>query len=249
MIEINLLPVEFRKTEGTPTPRLAGIFLSVALACGVSVFIAKYYFVEIPDMIQKIKFAKSDIEELEKKKIIVDNIKSEIKNLYQKVAALDNLNQSRIRHARVLDRLCNATPDGVWFRTFSIIPDNANIPSITPAGKRYQISLTGYTTGSNELEMNKKLKELIISLENEFGVLQDKDKPAKGQLPPPNIGFSEFLGLRFDKPQYLQGNFIPRLPDPVVSDPKILKQINTPTQGLDFSLKLGFQLPAPKAEF
>jgi len=233
MIEINLLPEELRQTEGTPPARLAAIIVGVVVACGIGVMIGKRYLVDIPVMQSEIKNRESEITNLKKKEQDVKNTIAQIETLKAKVATLDNLIQSRIRYSRLLDRLCDAVPDGVWFKSFNVLPDNAPPPPGTlPGGKRYMISLTGYTTGKDALEQNARLTTLMNNLDNWFRVV-DVD---------PKTGINRRLGARFKQPHLIGANWGP-VPQPVEKDPKVLKALDAPKDGLDFSMTLGFELP------
>ena len=238
MIEINLLPEELRKTEGTPPARVLAIFLSVAVACSIGALIGSYYLVKIPNKQQEINTAKADIDSLTKRKTEVEKTRTEITNLREKVKALNNLIQSSVRYGRVLHRLCNAIPDGVWFRTFTVSPDPT--PALTPtSGKRYQIALTGYTTGSEPLEMNRKLTELMRNLMREFDVPSSDTPPV---LPVgPDYGWCKFINAKFATPKLI-GATQAELGTPIDIDPKA--RITAPKQGLDFQLTLSFELPA-----
>src|SRR3954463_10867667 len=110
MIEINLLPEEMRQTEGTPPARLAVIIVGVAIACVIGFFITKYYVVEIPKMVNEIKNREVEIKELQVKKDAINKIIAEIEVLNTKVQTLDKLIMSRLRFARLLDRLCDSVP-------------------------------------------------------------------------------------------------------------------------------------------
>ena len=245
MIEINLLPEEHRKTEGTPPARLLTIVLSVALVCGLGAMISSYYLVKIPAIKNEIATADSDIRKLEEEKKKVEETRSEINNLKQKVAALDNLSRSRIRYARVLNQLCNAVPEGVWFKTFSVTPDNtapALGVGVGGTGKRYQIALTGYTTGASQLEMDRKLTELLENLTRAFEVPAESAKPAAGQPVPPEFGWSKFIGAKFDRPRVI-GLQYGDIPKPIEIDPKASKLIETPHNGNEFTMTLSFELP------
>ena len=123
MIEINLLPDELRQAEGTPPARLATIMASVVVACGLSVLVSKYYMVDIPSEKSAIKTCDAQISDLQKKLEEVKKIDADIETLKNKVAALANLNDGRMRYGRLFEKLCNSMPDGVWFRTFVVSSD------------------------------------------------------------------------------------------------------------------------------
>ena len=235
MIEIILLPDELRRVTGTPPARLLTILISVAAACTIGAMTGSYYF-KVMSKRQEIATAKSDIDSLQKRKVAVDQTRNEIMNLEEKVKALNNLIQSNARYGRVLHRFCNAVPVGVWFRTFTVTSDMS--PSTIPnAGKRYQIALTGYTTGLTALEMDRKLTELMNNFRREF---ETPDKPSVAQPPPSDFGWCKFINAKFSLPQLI-GASLATLSAPDI-DSKI--KISAPKEGLDFQLMLNFEVPS-----
>lgn len=241
MIEINLLPVELRQVESTPPARLGSILGGIAVACVLSFFVIKYYFIDIPAIRLEIKNRETEIANLQERKKAVEAVIAQIDTLKKKVKTLDDLIQSRVRFARVLDSLANAMPkEGVWFRTFSIQPLAAvGAPGLGGGGKKYQINLQGFTTAPSEQERRTLLTELINNIETRFRV-EDVD---------PKTGVSNFLGVKFDRPRligFVEMNALPELPQG--TDPKIVAALKprTTKQALDFSMTLSFELPAPK---
>jgi len=242
MIEINLLPEEMRKTEGTPPARMLAIMGSVVAVCALGFFIGQYHFVKIPKIELDIKTVDTDIERLKLEKAELDKINADIGTLEAKVAALDNLQQSRVRYARLLDRLCNSVPDNVWFRTFTI--GNDNQPAAPGGGRRYMISLSGYAAGSTKLEMDRKIIELLNNMKREFSVRPEGPPPANA---PADYGWNKFINAKFDAPNLLRTTFMKDLPAPPGDlDEKIRKSIDVPRQGLDFTMTFSFEMPAPK---
>jgi len=242
MIEINLLPEEMRRTEGTPPARLMAILGSVVAACAIGFFIGKYHLVSIPAMENDIKTVDIEIKGLTEQKTLVEAIRADITNLETKVAALNNLLQSRVRFCRVLDRLCNSVPEGVWFRTFTISPDV--MPQSPGGGKRYMISLSGYAAGSTEVDMNRKLTELRTNMRREFNVRPEGPVPANA---PADFGWNKFINAKFDAPNLLGKTIVPNLPGPPGDlDEKVRKNIDIMKAGLDFNMTISFEMPAPK---
>jgi Tfp pilus assembly protein PilN len=240
MIEINLLPEELRKTEGTPPARMLAIVGSVAAVCILGFFIGTYYMVKIPQIKGDLQTLDVEIKNLKEEVKKVDVVRGDISALKSKVAALENLMLSRIRYARVFDRLCTSVPDGVWFRTFTITNEASN----PQGGKRYQISLTGYATGATSADMERKLTDLMKNMQREFSVRPEGTPPADAG---PDYGWSKFVNAKFDAPILLGKNLVPKdgMPAPT-GDDKLLKTIEVPKSGLDFQMTFSFELPAPK---
>src|SRR5438045_8994702 len=120
MSEINLLPEGIRTTEGTPPRRFALYIGSLMLFLGMCFFIGKYIKVHIPEMDFKIATAEADKKLLEQKQKDVDEVTRQIDELNKKIQDLDDLNLSRVRFARLFDRMTNGVPEGVWFRSFAV---------------------------------------------------------------------------------------------------------------------------------
>jgi len=241
MIEINLLPEELRQAEGTPPARFGAIIAGVVLACAIGFWIGKYYLVDIPGMRTDIQIIDGEIAALKQRKEKIKVMEDELNKNNQKATTLNNLIHSRIRYARLLNYLCNAVPDGVWFKSFNVQTDNSPLPSDLPplpGAKRYMISLTGYTTASSSgnpaqarKEENDRLAELMNNLAHWFcedGV--DKDR------------VSIFLGARFRAPRLIAAT-VTNLPPPVETDPLVLKALDAPKEGLEYSMTLSFELP------
>jgi hypothetical protein len=244
MIEINLLPEDLRQTEGTPIARLAAIMASVVVACGLGVLIAFYYMVYIPRIKDDIKQREADIVNLKQRKEEVDAIEAQIAKLKEKVAALDNLNQSRMRYGRLLNKLCDSMPEGVWFKGFSVTTDAAGGGGPGGGGKRYMITLQGTVTGATPVEMDKRITELVNGMVREFSIVREEWKGPPGATPPPLYGYSKELGAKFFRPEISSIQFI-NLPVPDLK-PEVIKAINPPTTGLDFSMTFGFEMPPAK---
>ncbi len=250
MIEINLLPEDLRQAEGTPIIRLAAIMGSVVVACGLGVMISFYYMVYIPRVKDDIKQREVDIANLKVREAEVKEIDNQIAKLQEKVQALDNLNQSRMRYGRLFDHLTNSMPDGVWFKGFTVGPEAGTIglpPSL--GGKRYTIQLTGVSTGGTDKEMDNRITELVHNMEREFGVAREEWKPKPGDPPgavaPPLFGFNKELGARFFHPD-TPNITVTTLPAPLDVPKEALKALNAPTVGHDFTMSFTFEMPPPK---
>ena len=245
MIEINLLPEGIRTTEGTPPRRFALYIGFLMLLLGLGFYIGKYIKVEIPNMNQKIQLAGIEKENLIKKQKEVDEITTKIDQLNKKIADLDDLNLSRVRFARLFDRLTNAIPEGVWFRSFTVAPDSSVSLRYLPAGRRYAITMSGNSVGATNLERNHKFTELLSNLEKQFNIPPESAPPPSPL--PDEYGFCKFIGARFERP--IPSGISTATISPLKGmDEKILKQINAPKEGADFTVKIVFDMPAPKSQ-
>jgi Tfp pilus assembly protein PilN len=237
MIEINLLPEDLRQTEGTPPARLFTIIGGVVVSCVLGVFISQYYFVKIPNMKVEIQNRKTEIEDLKKQEIAVNETIKKIATIKAKVATLETLIHSRIRYARLLDRLCDAMPDGAWFRTFTVQKDTTG-GSGGGRGDRYQINVSGYTLGNTDYDKAQKLAELMNSLEYHF-MKVDCD---------PKTGINKFCNAKFERPNLLSRQH-GTLPAPTNKDPRVLKELEkiAPKEAFEFVMTLKFEVPMPES--
>lgn len=243
MIEINLLPEGIRTTEGTPPKRFALYVGFLMIFLGLCFVIGTMITRDIPAMNQKIQTANVDKESLLKKQKEVDELTGKIDELNKKIADLDNLNQSRVRFARLFDRLTNAVPEGVWFRTFQVGPDASVSLRYQPAGRRYSINMTGNAVGATQQERYHKITELLSNLEKQFNI-----PPESAPVPTPvpdDYGFCKFVGARFERPKPSGISSTP-IPPLTGMDAKVVSQINAPKEGADFSVQIIFDMPSPK---
>jgi Tfp pilus assembly protein PilN len=249
MIEINLLPVEMRQSEGTPLPRLMSI-LGGALAATLGVvLVANYYIVDLPRTRQNIR----NMEETKKKKLAekdeVDKLEAEINKIKTKVSALKNLERSRVRWVRLLDAFSKSIPDGVVVRNLRVDPDAGGAPDV---GKKFKLTLTGLTTGEAYVDCTRKLTETWNNLKRDFQTDGDKTPaptpaaaPAEGsaEYPP---GYNKQLGLKFEEPVMVDFRPVP-LPQVAFPKPEEARKFRQPASGLDFTITMAFYLPPPIA--
>ena len=240
MIEINLLPDELRKTEGSPPARLLSILLSVVAACCLGVFIGNYRMNKIPQTESNIKMVERDNEDLTKKRKKVEEEQSALNNLEQKVKALDNLGKTRILYGRLLTNLWKAIPDNCWLRDFQVTADNMG--ANPTGGKRYTMSFSGRTTGAKDSDRQKTLHDLIAGLKRVFEVSEDT-RALPGEPLSSDKGFNKFNNARFSTP-FLQTEQTVDLTQ-VKLDPQIANQVQQFKTGLDFQMTMSFELPAP----
>src|ERR1043165_2214342 len=243
MIEINLLPEGIRTTEGTPPRRFALYIGSLMLFLGLCFFVGKYVKVLIPDMVHKIEMADADKKLLQQKQKEVTDITAKIDDLNKKIQDLDDLNLSRVRFARLFDRLTNAVPEGIWFRSFAVTPDATVSTKYLAAGRRYAIVMNGNASGNSIQERNHKITELVSNLEKQFNI-----PPESAPVPnpvPEDFGFCKFIGARFERPK-LSGISTAALSPMTGMDPKQIAVLNPPKDGADFSVTIVFDMPAAK---
>ncbi|MCZ7647085.1 MAG: hypothetical protein M5U26_17820 [Planctomycetota bacterium] len=252
MIEINLLPPEMRQSEGTPLPRLMSIIVGVVLAVIGGVFAANYYLVEIPRTTQAIDQLKRDQATLQETVNKVQKVQGEIATVQNKVAGLENLKNSRVLWARLLDRFSRAIPDQVTIKFLNFSPDAAPAFATTPEGARMRMNFDGFTAGETDQDCANKHRELYNSLKKIFEVPEEAPQPTEPPPPPPPSpeglvldrplppGYTKFLKLKFREPIATRFNPIP-MPGLAVA----VENVRVPPRGLDFGFTMGFSLLPP----
>jgi Tfp pilus assembly protein PilN len=242
MLAINLIPDAIKPSEGTPSGRLAVLVSSVVLTCGLIVLNAKFYSVDIPMEQTEIKTCDEQIADLNQRMNEVHRIDQEIAALKQRVAVLANVEAGRMRYGRLLDRLCNCMPKGVWFTSFTVTadPKHSDFYPQPLGGKRYQIALSGWAVGDTQLESGNRLTELMSNMRKQFGIPEDAQfaKTIASGTATANVGFNKDLGARFDPPS-LSGTTISQLP--ATQDPKKDKP---PAVAETFRMHFSFEMPA-----
>lgn len=239
MIEINLLPDEMKRPEGTPLPRLLSILASVILMAVGGLLISKYYVVEIPKTKELIRGQEGEKKRLQQEVTRVEALDKEIEKIKAKVAAWHSLENSRILYARFLDVFSRAVPEGCVITSFNLSLDRAGAGN---EGKHFKISLSGMTVGNSQQDCQAKLRDVINDFKKTFQVADKKpaSEPAgaKDALP----GYHKFLGLKFEEPRILR--FTPRGSPPSLTgvNENDRKRFAMPENSLDFSMSFGFAM-------
>ena len=232
MIEINLLPPEMRKSDGTPLPRLLTIIVGIIVLALGMVFASNYHFVKVKGEEAAIRDLETRKKAAEKITVEVDKITKDIEKFQLKVNALNNLELSRIRYSRLLFQIRQAMIDGSVLSSFKI--KNAGGAAIGgPVGSKYEIELKGYTTGANQEECARMFDTLYKNFKK---YLMDADLvPVAEEGKPLNkyAGYNNFLKLKF----------IDRIP----GDLKFIENPKTP-KGLPKDYR-DFVMPKMAAEF
>jgi Tfp pilus assembly protein PilN len=249
MIEINLLPAGIRTHEGTPPARFAAYMGCLVVLLTLGYYIGKVIKLDIPNIETQIGVHKTDKKTLTDQKTEVEALSAQIDDLNHKIADLDDLNLSRVRFARLFDRLTTAVPEGVWFRTFTVGPDASISRRYPPAGRRYSIVMSGNAIGPTPADRNHKITELLSNLEKQFNIPPDTLQPPTPV--PEDFGFCKFVGARFERPR-LTGTTQPTTSLVTLvnvegkPDPKLVALVNPPKEGADFTVQIIFDMPAPK---
>lgn len=156
-----------------PSPwSLAALAAGAIAGCLIVVAAAKYYLVEIPVLKTEIRNRDAELACLQQRAWAVRQIDAQIGALKERVVLLDALDRGRVRHSRVLDRLCTSisAQEGVCVRSFRILPDVAPPPpGAGPGDKRYVMAVSGAVLGASAKERDDKLSALLGFLAQDFG--------------------------------------------------------------------------------
>lgn len=239
MIEINLLPEELRRPEGTPLPRFLSVVGSVLLVGVGLVFVIQYYFFAIPAKQAEIVKNKKDKAKAEEKVKIVQKLDKEIAELNDKLKAFEALEGNRVLYGRILSRIMLAVPNGCWLRSMKESEDRvrAGMPG---QGAAHKIIIKGFTRGADRAAMAEKFSVLLKNLER----LTEANKKRKSGINPAGAGAGNkkkeetFLRVVFGKPRPEQLNFKELKPDD-----KLVEKADAPRMVMAFEIQLPFSLP------
>lgn len=240
MIEINLLPNELRQAEGTPLPRLVTILVGVILVTMGGVVAFNYHFVSIKNTKRLIAGLNQKKTEYEAKAQEVRKLQDEINKATQKVAALRNLELSRIRWARLLYQFRKAIPQGCVISSWQVKAAGGAMAG-GDTGKKYTIQLRGYTTGESDDDCTRMFREVSRNFQK---YLRDSDVIAAGPAGSPPVkyaGFNKFVGLKFGTPVAGQVSFRAALSRPKL--PEHMDEFQMPTKSMEFNISIPFALP------
>ena len=241
MIEINLLPAELRQAEGTPLPRLFSILVGVILVTMGGVVAFNYHFVHIKKAEREIKELTAKKNEFEAKANEVRALQAEIDKAQQKVSALRNLTLSRIRWARLLYQFRKTIPDGCVIKSWRLRPTGGAMGG-GPTGKRYDIELSGYTTGNSEEECAAMFRLLSRNFKRDLKDFDVVPPAAPGKPPSKYAGFNRFVGLKFGDPDPGQVRFQDALTRP--GDlPEHMDEFKMPPKAMEFSVTIPCAMP------
>ena len=120
MIEVNLLPQEYRRREMTPLPRLITIVVGVIIVVGGFFFLMQKYL-----DIRNAKDLRGERQEEVKRaeKIIEEfnRLSAEINEIKVRITAIEDIWQSRLEWAVKLDQLTDVVPSYVGLTDLSLV--------------------------------------------------------------------------------------------------------------------------------
>jgi Tfp pilus assembly protein PilN len=120
MIEIDLLPEEYRRPEMTPLPRRLVIYIGAALISSCLFVLIWFHFIHLPSL----RNVKDDLINQERMKAQevkkYEELTAEINRFNQRRQTIEQIWQTRVLWARKLDQLCDLVPSYIWFSNVSL---------------------------------------------------------------------------------------------------------------------------------
>jgi hypothetical protein len=165
MIQINLLPAEYRARAGTPVARFAAIVAGVVLVAAAGGMYAYTHFIELAK-VREVKVARAEEAEGQdrRKKYSLD-LQSEIEMFEKRRTAIQTINRSRTLWSKKLDQFFDiVTNQGgdesykVWIEELEVPPQAVTARKRAPVAKKGatpdggQLKFTGYMAMENDAD-------------------------------------------------------------------------------------------------
>ena len=191
MIDINLLPEEFRVVEGTPKPRLVASYLGVAIALTLLALLGIQYFAYEAELANNEQLTERKAQ-LEKKAEEYDDVQREIAMLSKRRDVISTVLQKRLIWSPKLDQLIDLIPDYVQLGRITLRePEQtrgAGRGKAAPQGKLilscrsnsddprfvsnfYRILLGEHAAEGGEIERSREFAQDFLSLGHDGGKL------------------------------------------------------------------------------
>lgn len=142
MIQVNLLPKEFRKKSGKLSLGKSGYY-SIGAVAGVIIMIAVvtfYQMFQLSELDDKMEIARFRTQQLQKDIAVVDALIDVKQKIMQRMEAVDQLDQHRTVWVRILEDLSSRVPEFTWLSSFK----ENKLPA--PAAKTTTTTATGTAT-------------------------------------------------------------------------------------------------------
>ncbi len=120
MIQVNLLPKEFRRKTGKLSLGKSGYYAIGAVA-GVIIMIAVvtfYQMFQLSELDDKMEIARFRTQQLQKDIAVVDALIDVKQKIMQRMEAVDELDQHRTVWVRILEDLSSRVPEFMWLSSF-----------------------------------------------------------------------------------------------------------------------------------
>lgn len=225
MIEINLLPPEYRPVERTPLPRRLTIFAGVLLVCSTAAVCAWLMFITVPKARQALDATRQEADKKLAQKLEVENKKAEITSLNVRAEILRGLERERLPWAKLLDHLADA---------------RAKVDSVVLIGLDLK---RGPAAGPAVAGRPREVSKLTIK-----GLVVSDSEPQSDELRKAYLRFVDALGKdkvfadMFEGEPQLVGDRVVQIS---ASSGARGKDERMPKGGLEFEVVFTFKAPAP----
>ncbi|MFC1706379.1 PilN domain-containing protein [Planctomycetota bacterium] len=185
MIEINLLPPQYRAVERTPLPVFLGLILAICLIAGAVVFMVvkvKKTQVLKTDLAQ----VKLELEAAKKAEKEYDKLIAKITEAEKRIKTVLGIAKSKIPWALKIEQLLEIMPRSVWIENLSLVSD----------GKGGGTMSFGANARGTSLQRITEFKQILRSDTNFFYHFERILTPMV-QTIPPGDEFAEPLILSF----------------------------------------------------
>lgn len=119
MITVNLLPEAYRKPKASSIEPFYRSPLAILVAVTMASAVALLWSVSLVRERQR-AVLQAKLKELQTKKTAADELKATVQQLQNHQVTLQQLTRERSSWSKNLNRLSDATPDGVWFTDLSL---------------------------------------------------------------------------------------------------------------------------------
>ena len=120
MIDIDLLPEEYRRPEMTPLPRRLVIFIGTALVSICLFVLIWLHLILLPRLRNERDDWVNRERQMAKAVQRYDELMAEISGFNQRKQTIEQIWQIRILWAQKFDQLCDLVPPYIWFKSISL---------------------------------------------------------------------------------------------------------------------------------
>jgi len=178
VIEVNLLPEEWRPKERTPWPRFAVILATVVIGGIEAAFLAGLMINKIPaadlDLTSVKKALQKKTVELDRKK----KIAAKVQEYRKQLDAMVKLRESQTLWTKKLASLSSnmVTPNGVWITKLTLQESAGGFAGRGGAEKNRYLVINGYARGDPEGRGMQDSATMLKKVKNFMKYLQDDKK-------------------------------------------------------------------------
>lgn len=174
MIRINLLPEEYRRSEGTSPKVFASVLAAVVMVCCSLGWFGYVYFGELGRLELEHAQKSEHLATLTPQVGYFDSLQAETKDFKQREKTIEQISKSRVLWTRIVDELIdtidnkeNADRHVTWFRSMSVKDGDQK--------KGPQVVMPGFVQGDDVARMSDFHDDLVAT--PFFRYVKDKSLP------------------------------------------------------------------------